>query len=186
MIVLGDQLVKNLFPGRPAVGSIVLLNGIRFEVVGVLEHIGRGNNTWLNIRSYVPFQVMATYFPIKGENHANSISYINYQPRITDEHLLAEEDVHKIVAHNHGFDWKDQNAFDGWDTIQESKMVGTIFDAMNMFLGTVGHGDARLGRHRRDQHHAGHSERTHPRDRASQGPGRDQAAASCCSSFWRD
>jgi putative ABC transport system permease protein len=138
VIVLGDQLVKNLFPGRPAVGAIVLLNGLRFEVVGVLEHIGRGNDTWLNIRSYVPFQVMATYFPLKGENHANSISYINYQPRITDEHLLAEEEVHKIVARNHGFDWRDQNAFDGWDTIQESKMVGTIFDAMNMFLGTVG------------------------------------------------
>jgi putative ABC transport system permease protein len=138
VIVLGDQLVKNLFPGRPAVGAFVLLNGLRFEVVGVLEHIGRGNDTWLNIRSYVPFQVMATYFPLKGENHANSISYINYQPRITDEHLLAEEEVHKIVARNHGFDWRDQNAFDGWDTIQESKMVGTIFDAMNMFLGTVG------------------------------------------------
>jgi putative ABC transport system permease protein len=138
VIVLGDQLVKNLFPGRPAVGAIVLLNGLRFEVVGVLEHIGRGNDTWLNIRSYVPFQVMATYFPLKGENHANSISYINYQPRITDEHLLAEEEVHKIVARNHGFDWRDENAFDGWDTIQESKMVGTIFDAMNMFLGTVG------------------------------------------------
>jgi len=31
-----------------------------------------------------------------------------------------------------------QNAFDGWDSIQESKMVGTIFDVMNMFLGAVG------------------------------------------------
>src|ERR1700730_4118043 len=60
VIVLGDELVKNLFPGRPAVGAIVLLNGLRFEVVGVLEHIGRGKETWLNIRSYVPFQVMAT------------------------------------------------------------------------------------------------------------------------------
>jgi putative ABC transport system permease protein len=138
VIVLGDQLVKNLFPGRPAIGATVLLNGLRFEVIGVIEHIGRGNNTWLNVRSYVPFQVMATYFPLKGANHANSISYVNYQPRVTDEHLLAEEDVHKIVARNHGFDWRDQNAFDGWDTIQESKMVGTIFDAMNMFLGTVG------------------------------------------------
>ena len=138
VIVLGDQLNKNLFPGRPAVGAIVLLNGIRFEVVGVLGHIGHGNDTWLNVRSYIPFQVMATYFPIKGENHENSISYVNYQPRVTDEHLLAEEDVHKIVARNHAFDWRDQNAFDGWDTIQQSKMIGTIFDAMNMFLGTVG------------------------------------------------
>jgi len=138
VIVLGDQLTKNLFPGRPAVGSAVLLNGLRFEVIGVLEHIGRGNDTWLNIRSYIPFQVMATYFPLKGENHENSISYVNYQPRVTDEHQLAEEDVHKIVARNHGFDWRDQNAFDGWDTIQSSKMMGTIFNAMNMFLGTVG------------------------------------------------
>jgi putative ABC transport system permease protein len=138
VIVLGDQLNKNLFPGRPAVGSTILLNGLRFEVVGVLEHIGRGNDTWLNVRSYVPFQVMATHFPLKGENHENSISYVNYQPWVTDEHLLAEEDVHKIVARNHGFDWRDQSAFDGWDTIQESKMVGTIFDTMNMFLGTVG------------------------------------------------
>ena len=90
------------------------------------------------MRGYIPFQVMATYFPLKGENHENSISFINYQPRVTAEHLLAQEDVHKIVARNHGFDASDENAFDGWDTIQQSKMVGKIFDAMNMFLGAVG------------------------------------------------
>jgi putative ABC transport system permease protein len=138
VIVLGDQLSKNLFPGRPAVGAFVLLNGLRFEVIGTLEHIGRGEDNWLNVRSYVPFQVMATYFPPKGENHQNAISLVNYQPRVTAEHLVAEEDVHKIVARNHGFDWRDPNSFDGWDTIQESQMVGTIFDAMNMFLGAVG------------------------------------------------
>ncbi len=138
VIVLGYQLNKNLFPGRPAVGSFVLLNGLRFEVIGTIEHVGRGNDTFLNTRSYIPFQVMATYFPLKGENHENSISYINYQPRVTAENLLAKEDVHKIVGRNHGFDWRDPNAFEEWDTIQESRMFGTIFDAMNMFLGAVG------------------------------------------------
>ena len=138
VIVLGYQLNKNLFPGRPAVGSFVLLNGLRFEVIGTIEHVGRGNDTFLNTRSYIPFQVMATYFPLKGENHENSISYINYQPRVTAENLLAKDDVHKIVGRNHGFDWRDPNAFDEWDTIEQSKMLGTIFDAMNMFLGAVG------------------------------------------------
>jgi len=138
VIVLGNELLKNLFPGRPAVGAFVLLNGIRFEVVGTLPHLGRGDNTWLNMRGYIPFQVMATYFPLKGENHQNSISFIEYQPRVTAEHLLAQDDVHKIVARNHGFDASDENAFEGWDTIKESKMVGTIFDVMNMFLGAVG------------------------------------------------
>jgi len=136
VIVLGNELLKTLFPGRPAVGAFVLLNGLRFEVIGSMPHLGRGDNTWLNMRGYIPFQVMATYFPLKGENHENSISFIEYQPRVTAEHLLAQDDVHKIVARNHGLDASDENAFDGWDTIKD--MVGTIFDAMNMFLGAVG------------------------------------------------
>jgi putative ABC transport system permease protein len=90
------------------------------------------------MRGYIPFPVMATNFPLKGENHQNSISFVEYQPRVTAEHKLAEDDVHQIIARNHGFDAKDENAFDGWDSIQESKMVGTIFDVMNMFLGAVG------------------------------------------------
>ena len=57
---------------------------------------------------------------------------------MTADHLLAQDDVHKIIARNHGLDASDENSFDGWDTIQESKMVGTIFDVMNMFLGAVG------------------------------------------------
>jgi putative ABC transport system permease protein len=138
VIVLGNQLLKTLFPGRPAVGAFVLLNGLRFEVVGSMPHLGRGDNTWLNMRGYIPFPVMATYFPLKGENHQNSISYIEYQPRVSAQHGLARDDVHKIIGHNHGFDASDENAFDEWDSIQESKMVGTIFDVMNMFLGTVG------------------------------------------------
>ena len=138
VIVLGSELQKTLFPGRPAMGAFILLNGIRFEVVGTIPHLGRGDDTWLNMRGYIPFPVMATNFPLKGENHQNSISFVEYQPRTTAEHKLAQDDVHKIIARNHGFDANDENAFDGWDSIQESKMVGTIFDVMNMFLGAVG------------------------------------------------
>jgi putative ABC transport system permease protein len=90
------------------------------------------------MRGYLPFRVMATLFPLKGDGHENSISFINYQPRVTDEHLIAQDEVRKIIARNHGFDYHDKNAFEGWDTIQNSKAIGTIFDAMNMFLGAVG------------------------------------------------
>ena len=138
VIVLGNELLKTLFPGRPAVGAFVLLNNIRFEVVGAMPHLGRGDNMWLNMRGYIPFQVMASNFPLKGENHQNSISFIEYQPRVTAEHLLAQEKAHEIIGRNHDFDSADENAFDEWDTIQESKMVGTIFDGMNLFLGAVG------------------------------------------------
>jgi putative ABC transport system permease protein len=138
VIVLGDELTRNLFSGRPALGAAILLNDVRFEVIGTVKRIGRGDENLTNMRGYVPFQVMATYFPLKGENHQNSISLINYQPRVPAEHLVAREEVHKIIARNHGFDYRDEDAFENLDTVQQAEMMGKIFDAMNMFLGTVG------------------------------------------------
>ena len=145
VIVLGNELLKTLFPGRPAVGEFVLINGLRFQVIGDMPHIGLADNTWLNMRGYIPFPVMAESFPIKGENHLYSISFVEYQPRVTDEHVIARQQVHQILGRNHGFDSKDENAFDEWDSIQESRMVNTIFDVMNMFLGTVGFVTLALG-----------------------------------------
>jgi putative ABC transport system permease protein len=138
VIVLGDELTRNLFSGRPALGSFILLNDVRFEVIGTLKRIGRGDENMTNMRGYIPFQTMATNFPLKGENHQNSISLINYQPRVPAEHVLAREEVHKIIARNHGFDYHDEDAFENLDTVQQAEMMGKIFDAMNMFLGTVG------------------------------------------------
>jgi putative ABC transport system permease protein len=138
VIVLGDELTRNLFSGRPALGAAILLNDVRFEVIGTVKRIGRGDENLTNMRGYIPFRVMATYFPLKGENHQNSISLINYQPRIPAEHMLAREEVHKIIARNHGFDYRDEDAFENLDTVQQAEMMGKIFDAMNMFLGTVG------------------------------------------------
>ena len=138
VIVLGDELTRNLFSGRPALGSFILLNDIRFEVIGTLKRIGRGDENMTNMRGYIPFQTMATSFPLKGENHQNSISLINYQPSVAAEHMLAREEVHKIIARNHGFDYRDEDAFENLDTVEQAEMMGKIFDAMNMFLGTVG------------------------------------------------
>jgi putative ABC transport system permease protein len=138
VIVLGDEMTRNLFPGRPAVGATILLNGIRFEVIGSVRRVGRGDNNSTNMRGYISYQVMSTYFPLKGEGERGAISFINYQPVTRAEHLLAQQEVRKIIARNHGFDYRDDNAFEVWDTIQQSEMIGALFDAMNMFLGSVG------------------------------------------------
>src|SRR6202007_2332341 len=85
--VLGVEMNKNMFPGRPAVGNSILLNGIRFEVIGVLSLIGREEQNGTNVRIFVPFDTMRELFPLKGENSkdGNAISFLNYQPRTFDE-----------------------------------------------------------------------------------------------------
>jgi len=138
VIVLGDEMTKNLFPGRPAVGANIILNGVRFEVIGSVKRVGRGDNNSTNERGYIPYSTMNTYFRLKEEGDQNAISFVNYQPRVAAEHKIAKEETHKIVARNHGFDYHDEDAFEGWDTVQQAESMGLIFDAMNMFLGTVG------------------------------------------------
>lgn len=136
--VLGSQMSHNLFPGRPAIGSTILLNGVRFEIIGVLASVGRDENNSTNFRVYVPFNTMKLFFPIKDAQTTDDISFMNFQPASTELHKAAVEEVHRIVARNHGFDWKNKEAFEGWDTVESHEMVGKIFDAMDLFLGGVG------------------------------------------------
>jgi putative ABC transport system permease protein len=138
VIVLGDEMTRNLFPGRPAIGATILLDGISFKVVGTVQRVGHGDNNSTNMRGYISYRVMGMYFPLKGRGQRGAISFINYQPRTRREHVLAQQEVRKIIARNHGFDEHDDNAFELWDTIQQSEMIGALFDAMDMFLGSVG------------------------------------------------
>jgi putative ABC transport system permease protein len=139
VIVLGDEARRTLFLGRPAVGSTVLLNGIRFEVIGTLQRIGHGENTNQNLQSYVPYSIMHEYFPPTNVGIApDVISFVNYQPRSRALHKTAQLEVHKIIARNHGFNPNSPDAFDEWDTVKTADQIGKIFDAMNTFLGSVG------------------------------------------------
>ncbi len=136
--VLGSEVAKNLYPGHPVLGTFMLLNGLRFEVIGVLDVVGRGDNNSTNQRIYIPYSTMATYFPLTGEGDAGALSSVNYQPRSREGHIVARDEVRRVVARNHGFDYHNEDAFEEWDTIRSAQMVGKIFDAMNMFLGSVG------------------------------------------------
>jgi putative ABC transport system permease protein len=139
VIVIGDEVRRTLFPGRPAVGATILLNGIRFTVIGTLQKVGHGDNMNLNLRSFVPFHAMQNYFrPLNAGIATDVISFMNYQPRSRALHEAARQEVHKIIARNHGFDASNPDSFDEWDTIKTVDQIGKIFDAMNMFLGSVG------------------------------------------------
>lgn len=138
VVVVGAEMAKNLFPGRPVVGNTITLNNVSFEVVGVLVKIGKEGNSGTNIRFFVPVDTMRDLFRMKGDNKYDAISFLNYQPLTADMHDLAKEQVHEIIGQRHGFDWHDKDAFQEWDTIQNVQTVGKIFDVMDWFLGGVG------------------------------------------------
>jgi putative ABC transport system permease protein len=136
--IIGWELLKNVFPGRPAVGSTILLNGIRFDVIGVVAKVGREGNNGTNARIFVPVETMRMLFPLKTADTEDALSFLNYQPLTRGDHVRAKEEVHEIIGRRHDFDPKLEDSFYDWDTIEGSIKVAKIFDAMDWFLGVVG------------------------------------------------
>jgi putative ABC transport system permease protein len=136
--IVGWEMLKNMFPGQPAVGSTILLNGVDFKVIGVVEKIGKEGQNGTNGRIFIPLETMRMLFPLTGWKSNDSVSFINYRPITKEMHLEARNEVHEIIARQHGFDPKMEDAFEDWDTIEESMKVGLIFNAMDWFLGVVG------------------------------------------------
>ncbi len=136
--VVGWEMLKNMFPGRPAVGSTILLKGISFDVIGVVDKVGRDGNNGTNARIFIPIETMRNLFRLTKANSEDAISFINYAPIRKDLHIEAKNEIHQIIASRHGFDPKLEDAFEDWDTIENMQRVAKIFDSMDWFLGVVG------------------------------------------------
>ena len=137
--VLGFKASNLLFNGRPMLGETITINGSAFTVVGAVDKISRGNNDFDDQKLYVPVTTMQELFPIKGENiPQDALTSIQFQPATKGDATAALAAVHRVIAARHGFDPSLTDAFQEWDTIQEMKMIGAIFSAMDVFLGGVG------------------------------------------------
>jgi len=139
VVILGQKNNLLLFPGRPSLGAFITLNGYRFQVIGVAGHIGRGDDDGDNQKLYVPLTTMMEFFPVTGENvPKDAITSIQYQPLTETQNEEAKTEMHRILGQRHGFDPNLKDAFEEWDSIKSSQMVGMIFTAMDVFLGGVG------------------------------------------------
>jgi len=101
--VVGWELLKNIFPGgNPAVGSTILLNGARFEIIGVVSKVGQDGNNGTNARIFIPVETMRGLFPLKEQNTEDAISFLNYRPTVPAQHVRAKNELHEIIARRHG------------------------------------------------------------------------------------
>jgi putative ABC transport system permease protein len=137
--VLGFKARNLLFPGRPLLGESITINGTEFAVIGSVDKISRGNQDFDDQKLYIPITTMQELFALKGENIArDALTSIQYQPTKKGDAVEAVAAVHRLIGQRHGFDPSLTDAFQEWDTIQEMKMIGAIFTAMDVFLGGVG------------------------------------------------
>jgi putative ABC transport system permease protein len=139
VVFIAQKSAAILFVGHPMVGQTVSIGGIDFTVIGIGEKVGRGNNTYDDEKMYIPITTMQEYFPLKGDNiPQDAVNSIQYNPTKKNDNTAADIAVHRVIAERHGFDPSLADAFNEFDTITESHLIGVIFTSMDIFLGSVG------------------------------------------------
>jgi putative ABC transport system permease protein len=137
--VLGSKTALLLFSGRPLLGESITINGTDFTIVGQVAKISRGTSDGRDQRVYIPVTTMHEMFALKGDNiPQDALTSIQYQPAKRGDAVAAVAAVDRVIAQRHGFDPALTDAFDQFDSIEEERMVGAIFNAMDVFLGGVG------------------------------------------------
>jgi putative ABC transport system permease protein len=139
VVVLGFKAAALLYNGRPTLGETITINGTSFTVVGQVDKISRGTQDFDDQKVYIPITTMQELFAMKGDNiPRDALTSIQYQPAKKGDSTAAVAAVRRVIAERHGFDPRLTDAFDQFDSIEEERMVGAIFNAMDIFLGGVG------------------------------------------------
>ncbi|HWP59624.1 MAG TPA: ABC transporter permease [Candidatus Acidoferrales bacterium] len=137
--VIGDEVKKQLFADRRAVGEQIRIADIPFLIVGELQHKDQ-NSTYNDLdgrKVLIPYTTMARHFPLPRADAPNQVSNIIVVPRSAEQHDDAIRQVRKTLGRRHGFAVSDEGALWMWDTVEDVRLVGSIFEAMQLFLGFI-------------------------------------------------
>ena len=139
VVVLGDEVRKQLFPHTSAVGQRVRLDQVPFEVVGRIARIGREGLSGSNFRILIPLDTMRRYYPLpRASTYPGAVTNLIVQPVSAARHKEAIAQYRALLSRRYGFARDDTSALDQWDTIENLNRLNAIFDAMDIFLGGVG------------------------------------------------
>jgi putative ABC transport system permease protein len=142
VILLGYDANRQLFPGKPAIGQTLMVNGYDYTVIGVLKKkkqngsYGSGPD---NSQLFVPFSSMSRDMPLpeKPGIVQGMVSNIVIEPTSPDVHEQAVKQVRTILAENHHYNPDDKEAVAVWDTLRGVKFTERIFSVMTLFFGAV-------------------------------------------------
>ena len=134
VLFLGDEIAARLFGSTPPVGQTVLLDGLSFRVIGVMESKFQdsSNNGPDENRAVIP---ASTFRSIYGNEFVN---HLLVRPRNVADAPVAKRELYRVLGGRHRFDPADERALGIWDFIEDEKIVGQIGYGIQVFLGLVG------------------------------------------------
>jgi putative ABC transport system permease protein len=138
--VIGSEARQKLYSGIFPIGQTLRLNGVSFEVVGVLKAKMQEGDDNINRITYVPFSTMGD---LKDTKYIDGI-WMNYN----GDHTTVERSLRNLIATTHGFRPSDRNAIfvaNIMEQLAQFRIVSLGLQALLLFIGALTLGIAGIG-----------------------------------------
>ena len=128
--VLGADVKKKLFSGQNAIGEKVRVDGISYQVIGVLKYTIQNGDDNMNGKVYIPFSAMSD---LVNTYYINAVA-IEYE----GDHQKVADAVRRSMAFHHEFDPKDKRAVFIFDVFADLLDLRVITTGIKILLGFIG------------------------------------------------
>jgi putative ABC transport system permease protein len=128
--IIGSDVRKKLFSGQTALGESVRLDGITYQVIGVLRHQVQNGDDNINGHVYIPFSAMSD---LAKTYYLNSV-VMEYE----GDHEKIVTAVRNSMAFHHNFDPKDHRAIFVFDVFADLLDLQVISTGIKILLGFIG------------------------------------------------
>jgi putative ABC transport system permease protein len=129
--VIGSEAKDKLFSGRNAVGEYIRLDGLSFQVIGVLNAKMQEGNDDINRVVYIPFTTMRD---LKDTHYLDTI-WFNFE---TPEFERIEPAVRTIMATQHKFSEADREAVRVFNLMTQLHQFEIITMGLKILMGFIG------------------------------------------------
>jgi putative ABC transport system permease protein len=129
--VIGSEAKEKLFSGRNALGESIRVDGLSFEVIGILSAKMQEGNDDINRVVYVPFSTMSD---LKDTHYLDSI-WFTYQ---TPEYEELAQSVRTIMSGPHKFNQTDRQAVRVFNLMTQLHQFEIITLGLKVLMGFIG------------------------------------------------
>jgi putative ABC transport system permease protein len=128
--VIGNDVKKKLFSGQNAIGESIRIDGISYQVVGIIRKMLSNGEDNMNAMVYIPYNTMSD---LKNTYYLDAI-VLGYE----GEHAKVTKAVRDSMAFHHNFDPKDKRAVFVFDSIEGFQELTIITIGIKVLLGFIG------------------------------------------------
>jgi putative ABC transport system permease protein len=136
--VLGQTVVKDLFPDKDPIGETIKLNQQPYKVIGVLEAKGGGMGGDQDNHVYVPLTTAHNeLYPLRNKAGDPIVNLLYVMPREGAANTDVIDEIKTTLRAQHNINYRDEDDFAVFSQADFLKAFGAIIGAVTIFLSAI-------------------------------------------------